>query len=126
MIKVIVFVKRNPELSPEAFHRHWREVHGRLLSENPSLSRHIARYEQNPRSAEDYANGDVDFDGVAIAWYRTRADMEALFAEPDYIEQIRPDEERLSDGAHNVWITSEDEHVVIGDAPGGGAGADPA
>lgn len=115
MIKVIVFVKRHPSLSVEAFHRHWREVHARLVADTPSVARYIVRYEQNPRSAEDYAReGDAGFDGVAIAWYRSRAAMEALFAEPEYLARIRPDEERLSDASRNVWIVSEEEHRVLG------------
>lgn len=113
MIKVIVFVKRNPALTPDAFHRHWRDVHARLVSETPSVARHLVRYEQNPRSVEDYERGEVDFDGVAIAWYRSREDMEALFAEPEYEARIRPDEARLSDVERNVWIVTEDEHVVV-------------
>jgi uncharacterized protein (TIGR02118 family) len=115
MVKVIVFVKRNPSLSVEQFHRHWREVHAPLVSETPSVARHIHRYEQNPRAPEDYARDDDGFDGVAIAWYRSRDEMEALFREPEYLERIRPDEERLSDSARNVWIVCEDENVVIGD-----------
>ncbi|MEZ4331789.1 MAG: EthD domain-containing protein [Myxococcota bacterium] len=115
MIKVIIFVKRHPSLSVEAFHRHWREVHARLVGGTPSVARHIVRYEQNPRSAADYErDGDTGFDGVAIAWYRSRAAMEALFAEPEYLEKIRPDEDRLSDASRNVWIVCEDEHAVIG------------
>ena len=115
MVKVIVFVKRNPALSREAFHREWREIHGRLVAETPSVARHILRYEQNPRSPEDYERGDDTFDGVAIAWYESREEMEALFQEPEYLERIRPDEERLSDAPRNLWIVCEDEHVVIGD-----------
>jgi uncharacterized protein (TIGR02118 family) len=118
MVKVIVFVKRNPALSPEAFHRHWREVHARLVAGTPSVARHILRYEQNPRSADDYARGEVEFDGVAIAWYRSREDMEALFAEPEYLEKIQPDEAYLSDAARNVWIVTDEEHVVVDHANG--------
>lgn len=115
MLKVIVFVKRHPSLGVEAFQRHWREVHARLVAETPSVARHIVRYQQNPRSAADYErDGDAGFDGVAIAWYRSREAMAALFAEPEYLERIRPDEERLSDAARNVWIVCEDEHDVIG------------
>ncbi len=118
MVKVVVMVKRNPELSPEAFHRHWREVHARLVAETPSVARHIVRYEQNPRTQEDYARGEVEFDGVAIAWYRSREDMEALFAEPEYKEKIQPDEAYLSDASRNVWIVTEEEHVVLDRARG--------
>jgi len=118
MIKVIVFVKRHPSLGVEAFRRHWREVHARLVAETPSVSRHIVRYQQNPRSDADYGReGDEGFDGVAIAWYRSRTEMEALFAEPEYLARIRPDEARLSDVSRNVWIVCEEEHEVVGEAP---------
>ena len=113
MIKVIVMVKRNPALTPEAFHAHWRDVHARLVSETPSVARHIARYEQNHRTPEDYERGEVDFDGVAIAWYRSREDMDAVFQEPEYLAKIAPDEARLSDMERNVWLVTEEEEVVI-------------
>lgn len=120
MIKVIVFVKRNPSLSRDEFHRHWREVHARLVADTPSVARHILRYEQNPRSAEDYARDEDGYDGVAIAWYASREAMEAVFAEPEYLEKIQPDEQRLSDPERNVWIVCEDEHTVIGDVRSAG------
>ena len=113
MIKVVVLIRRHPALSPEEFHRHWREHHAPLVAGTPSVARHILRYEQNPRVAEDYARGEVDFDGVAIAWYRSRADMDAVFAEPEYLEKIRPDEDYLSDASRNVWIVTEEEYPVI-------------
>ena len=114
MIKVIVFVKRNPSFTAEEFHRHWRDVHARLVADTSSVARHILRYEQNPRSQEDYERGEDGFDGVAIAWYRNREAMEALFSEPQYLERIRPDEERLSDPSRNLWIVCDEERVVIG------------
>ena len=114
MIKVIVMVKRNPSLSSAEFHRHWRKVHARLVADTPSVARHIVRYEQNHRTEDDYARSEVDFDGVAIAWYRTREDMEAVFAEPEYQAKVAPDEARLSDVERNVWIVTEEEEIVIG------------
>ena len=113
MIKVIVMVKRNPEFTPQEFHRHWREVHARLVADTPSVARHIVRYEQNHRTEEDYARGEPEFDGVAIAWYRSQADMEAVFAEPEYQSKIAPDEAKLSDAERNVWIVTEEEETVI-------------
>jgi uncharacterized protein (TIGR02118 family) len=113
VIKVIVMVKRHPRLTPEAFHRHWREVHARLVSETPSVSRHIIRYEQNHRTAEDYARGDVEFDGVAVAWYESREELDAVFEEPEYKAKIAPDEAALSDAENNVWIVTEEEEVII-------------
>ncbi len=113
MIKLICFVKRHPSLTPEAFHHHWRNVHARLILDTPSVARHLLGYQQNPRSLEDYERGEPPFDGVAIAWYRDAAAMEALFSEPEYLEKIRPDELTLSDLERNQWILCDDAHTVI-------------
>jgi len=113
MLKLICFIRRNPALSPEQFHRHWRDVHAELLRNTPSVARHLLRYEQNPRAPGDYARGEPDCDGVAIAWYRDRAAMEALFSEPEYLQNIAPDERYLSDPARTQWILCDEEREVI-------------
>lgn len=114
MLKLICFVKRNPALSPEAFHRHWREVHGPLIRNTQTVARHLLAYEQNPRAMQDYERGEPDWDGVAIAWYADQAAMDALFQEPDYLALIAPDEQYLSDPKATQWILCHEERRVIG------------
>jgi EthD domain-containing protein len=113
MLKLICFIRRNAALTPEQFHRHWRDVHAELLRNTPSVARHLLRYEQNPRALEDYARGEPDCDGVAIAWYRDRPAMEALFSEPEYLEKIAPDERYLSDAARTQWVLCDEERQVL-------------
>jgi len=113
MLKLICFVRRNAALSPEEFHRHWRDVHAQLLRNTPSVARHLLGYEQNPRALADYARGEADWDGVAIAWYRDQAAMDALFSEPEYLEKIAPDELYLSDAQRTQWILCEEERTVL-------------
>ena len=112
MVKVIVLIKRHPDLSIEAFRRRWRE-HAQLLLDTPSVCRHLLRYEQNLRTDEDYARGDDDFDGVMSAWYPSREEMEAVFEEPEYKSKLAPDEQTLSDADRNVWIVTEEEEVFF-------------
>lgn len=114
MLKLICFVKRNPALSAEQFHQHWRDVHAPLIRNTPSIARHLLSYQQNPRAAADYARGEPDWDGVAIACYADRAAMEALFNEPDYHAHIALDERYLSDPDQTQWILCEEERQVIG------------
>ncbi|MCZ7531446.1 MAG: EthD domain-containing protein [Acidimicrobiia bacterium] len=71
MIKLIALVKRNPELSREEFHRHWREHHGPLIRNSEAANRYVVRYEQNHRLADDYDRdgtgiGDRGFDGASF------------------------------------------------------------
>jgi len=115
MITLVCPVKRRNPLSAEEFHRHWREVHARIIRDTPSLARHLISYTQHPAAASEYLNGrEPEWDGVAIAQYASRADMEALFNEPDYHALLRPDEEYLSDPAAVRWIISEKIHRVLG------------
>jgi uncharacterized protein (TIGR02118 family) len=113
LIKLICFVRRNPALSAEQFHRHWRDVHAPLIRNTPEVARHLLKYEQNPRAEADYARGEPDCDGVAIAWYRSQAEMDALFAEPVYLEKVLPDEQYLSDPLRTQWILCEEERTVL-------------
>ena len=112
MIKLICVVKRNPSLSVEEFHDHWRGRHARLISETPGVADRIVRYEQNHRSAADYKRGG-DFDGVAIQWFDARDDFVAMVGDPEYQASVAPDERELLDLDGLVWILTEEEEVVI-------------
>ena len=115
MITLICPVKRRHPLSPEEFHRHWRDVHARLIADTPALARHLLSYTQHPAApAEDLDGREPEWDGVAIAQYSSRKDMEALFAEPEYHTLLRPDEEYLTDPAQVRWILCENIHRVLG------------
>src|SRR5438445_9524 len=113
MIKLICVVKRNPSLSIEEFHEHWRGPHARLISETPGVADRIVRYEQNHRAAADYKRGG-DFDGVAIQWFESMDDFVAMVADPEYSELIAPDEDRFLDRDSFVWLLTEREETIIG------------
>ena len=112
MVKLICFVKRNPALSIDAFHDHWRGQHARLIRETPVAAERIVRYEQNHRAPEDYARGG-EFDGVAIQWFESMRDFVSMILDPDYQARVAPDEEVLLDRGGLAWIITEGEEVVI-------------
>jgi uncharacterized protein (TIGR02118 family) len=112
VIKLICFVKRNPSLSVEEFHDHWRGRHARLIRETPGVADRIVRYEQNHRAAQDYERGG-EFDGVAIQWFDSMDDFVAMVGDPEYQAQVAPDERTLLDLDGIVWILTEREEVVI-------------
>lgn len=114
MITLVCPVNRRPGLAPGEYHRHWREVHARLIAGTPSLARHLLAYTQYPAAPSSYADGrEPPWDGVAIARYASRASMDALFAEPDYRRVLLPDEQYLSDPAAVRWIVCESPNHVI-------------
>jgi hypothetical protein len=112
VIKLICFVKRNPSLSVDEFHDHWRGRHGRLIRETPGVADRLVRYEQNHRCPEDYERGG-DFDGVAIQWFDSMDDFVAMVGDREYQARVAPDERALLDLDGIVWILTEEEEVVI-------------
>lgn len=116
MIKLIVAVRRHPDLSVEAFQRHWRIEHARLVRECPATRRYVRRYVQCHTLASEYGAGAVAFDGTAELWFDTLADKDAFFADPDYLRDVRPDEARFADMAETVFFVTEEVPVLDGPA----------
>ena len=112
MIKVIVAIHRNPELTPEQFHHHWRTQHARLVRESPASRRYIRKYIQCHTLPEAYENGEAAFDGTAELWFDSVADRDAFFTDPDYLAEIQPDEGRFADMSRTVFFVTEEEAVV--------------
>lgn len=113
-VKNIEFVNRRPGTTLEAFRRHWREVHGPLAARIPVL----CRYEQNHLCVSQYA-GDASpaYDGLAITWFASTADMKRGAAMPEYIETRADETKFLPDGHLPIIITRE--HVLFGQENGG-------
>jgi hypothetical protein len=114
VIKLICFVKRNPSLSVEEFHRHWREDHARIIVDTPDFADRIVRYEQNHRLPADYEQGDDrGFDGVAIQWFESPDDFVAMISSDGYRDRVAPDEAVLLDGDGLAWMLTDVEHAPI-------------
>jgi uncharacterized protein (TIGR02118 family) len=109
------FVKRNPALSVEEFHQHWRTRHADLIRNNPAAQRYVKRYEQNHRLASDYGHGEPEYDGAVSQWFESADDFWAMVTDPTYQAEVGPDERSLLDFDKTVWILTEVEEVMIGD-----------
>jgi uncharacterized protein (TIGR02118 family) len=91
MICRMGLLTRRPDLTPEAFRRHWRDVHGPLAARMPGLR----RYEQNhvvdsSQLAIDHARGDWDLDGISQLWFDDAEAMRAAARSPAF-EPTVPD-----------------------------------
>jgi uncharacterized protein (TIGR02118 family) len=117
MVRLTCLLRRKEGLSPEEFHKHWREVHGPLIAATKSGS-HVLRYEQHPRPLDDYA-GDSDrgFDGVTVQWFESMDAYRAHMAEPDFGE-IWADIERFLDTDRLHFVLTEHPRVVMSDDAG--------
>ncbi|MDD3763775.1 MAG: EthD domain-containing protein [Nevskiales bacterium] len=111
MIKLIVAIHRLPDMSPEAFHRHWRTQHAELVKNSPATRKYVRKYVQCHTTPESYEQDEVAYDGTAELWFDSAADRDAFFSDPDYLATIRPDEGRFADMTRTVFFVTEEEPV---------------
>jgi uncharacterized protein (TIGR02118 family) len=112
MIKLIVAVKRHPDMSPEAFHAYWRESHSAKVKSIAASERYVRRYEQCHTLPEEYAGGEPAYDGTAELWFDSVADKEAFFSDPDYLAIVQPDEFHFADMEQTRFFMTEVEGVI--------------
>ncbi len=108
-VKNIEFVNRRPGMPLAPFRAYWQDVHGPIATRIPVLR----RYEQNHLQLAAYAAAPAPaYDGLAITWFDSTADMKAGTRTPEY-HITRADEPNfLPDGHLPIIVTTE--HVLIG------------
>jgi hypothetical protein len=116
MIRLTALLRRNPALSADEFHAHWRDVHAAKILSVPRIGDWVVRYEQHLRVPAEAGRwtGSEGFDGMTLQWYRSLDDFEAMIRDPDYRRIVGPDEEYLLDLARSVYlITTEEPRTII-------------
>jgi uncharacterized protein (TIGR02118 family) len=107
-VKNIEFVNKRRGMALEAFRAYWRNVHGPLASKIPVLH----RYEQNHLALSEYAKAAPPaYDGLAITWFASTADMKRGTITPQYAATRADEANFLPDGHLPIIITRE--HVVV-------------
>lgn len=112
MIKLVVAVKRHPDMTPEAFHAYWRESHSAKVRAIAASGRYVRRYSQFHTLPEEYAQGEPAYDGTAELWFDSVEDKEAFFSDPDYLAQVQPDEFKFADREKTAFFMTEEERVL--------------
>jgi uncharacterized protein (TIGR02118 family) len=112
MIKLIVAVRKRPDMSVEEFQDHWRTRHADLVRNSPATAKYIRKYIQCHTMPVQYEQGEVAFDGTAELWFDNVADMEAFYSDPDYLRDVQPDEARFADMSNTVFFVTEEELVL--------------
>lgn len=112
MIKLIVAIRKRPDMSAGDFQDHWRNRHAELVRDNPATARYVRKYVQCHTMLDQYEQGEVAFDGTAELWFDTVADKDAFFSDPDYLRDVQPDEARFADMTRTVFFVTEEEPVL--------------
>jgi uncharacterized protein (TIGR02118 family) len=111
LIKLIVAIKRNPQMTPAEFHDYWRNEHAAKVRELRA-SNLIRRYVQAHTLESEYASGEPAFDGTAELWFETMLDKEAFYSDPEYLDKVAPDEKVFADMAHTLFFITTEEVVL--------------
>jgi len=107
-VKNIEFVNRRRSMPLASFRAYWRNVHGPLAGTIPVLR----RYEQNHLAMAEYARDETPpFDGLAITWFASTADMKYGTTTPEYATTRADERHFLPDGHLPIIITRE--HFVV-------------
>ena len=113
MIKFNIVLRRKAGTTHEQFVDHHRNVHAALFSSLPEVQRFVRRYVQ-VHATGDAIPGlpDSKIDGTTEIWFDDVAGLAGVFASQNYLDQIRPDEERFLD-LHACEFLVGTEHGVI-------------
>jgi uncharacterized protein (TIGR02118 family) len=121
-IKLFTFGRRREGMTTDEFHTYWRDVHGPMVAGEPTLRRHVRRFELNHRLADDYARdayrpegAGAGYDGVAVLWFDSMDDFQALLAEPAHAA-VADDGANFREDAQLLVFTHDPEEIV--DKPG--------
>ena len=112
MVKFVGCLRRKPGMSEAEFHHYWRNIHGPLVKSVAEFSRYIRKYVQG-HTVSDPVPGfpppiSPPFDGIAELWFDSVVDIGKAFAEPRYLEIIRPDELKFLDLATcSIFVVEE-------------------
>jgi uncharacterized protein (TIGR02118 family) len=107
-VKNIEFVNRRPGMALEVFRAYWHNVHGPLASTIPVMH----RYEQNHLALSEYQKGAAPaYDGLAITWFASTADMKRGTTTPEYAATRADEPNFLPDGHLPIIVTRE--HRVL-------------
>jgi uncharacterized protein (TIGR02118 family) len=107
---------RRPDVSPEAFRRHWREIHGPLAARLPGLRRYRQIHLLRRVALDGVADPGWPLDGISQLWFAAGADMRALASTPAY-GAVAADEPRFMRPSRVVVA----ERQVLRTAPDGAA-----
>ena len=117
MTTLIVCIRRKPGLTPREFSDYWRDRHGPLIQACPEFKRHLVSYVQyhavDGHSAIAQMFGvSGDYDGVAVLQFHNEQALQAAFAEPAYLANIRPDEPNFVDLENSLPIIAHPAVMV--------------
>jgi uncharacterized protein (TIGR02118 family) len=107
-VKSIEFVNRPQDMDVERFHAYWRDVHGPIAARIPVLRRYV---QSHARMGAYKGGREPVYDGCAITWFDSTADMRLSATTPEYAA-TRADEANFLPPGHLPIVIAR-EHVIV-------------
>lgn len=120
MIKLVATIQRRSDWSREDWLSHYAERHGPLTASVHAFTRHSTKYIQNyvlsVLQAVPPEQSAAAYDGVSELWFADVPALLAAYAEPEYMDILRPDELRFNT-FETIKVLLGTEHVIDEGAP---------
>jgi len=124
VIKLVMVIRRRNDVTPEEFHRYWREEHGPLargLLDPLNLRRYVQTHtlDSDLNAQLAAARGTVEaFDGVAELWWESLDDLIAALGSEDGQRanaELAADEARFIDLERSSLFLTEEQVIFDSD-----------
>ena len=113
MIKFTILLKRKSTLTHEQFVDYHRTQHAPLFTSIPVVQAHVRRYvQQHALPVELPGMPPVKYDGITELWFDDVPAIATVFGDPEYLAQIRPDEEKFLDLHGCDFVVSQETPIL--------------
>lgn len=124
-VKLTFYFKKRPDISYEAFHKHWQTVHADLAVGSKAFAAYNTRYIQYHLYPEDKKKAAsfegfemLDFDGSSEIHVKSFEDAKKFFESEEYVASMREDEGNWL--ARPVYMMVGYDNLIYGKAMEGG------
>ena len=107
--KNVGFVRRKPDMTVEAFQRHWLDIHGPLGAAIPGMRRFV---QSHTRLAAYDRGREPAWDGIGLVWFDDTASLRAATRTPEW-DRAKADVGNLVAPDSLAFIVTT-EHVIAG------------
>lgn len=113
MIKFSIFLRRREGTTHEDFVHYHKTNHAPLFTALPEVKQYVRKYTQChglPVSLPGLP--DAYYDGITELWFDDVESIGKVFSSKDYMQKIRPDEEKFLDLKTCGFLVSTEKHVI--------------
>jgi uncharacterized protein (TIGR02118 family) len=113
MFKLDILIVRRADMTHAQFSDYWQDKHGAFFASQPIVKKTVRRYVQTRTLADSPAGlSAAPFDGIAQIWFDDVDGFLEYLRSPNYMDIIRPDEERFTDPTRVQFMFSREMPII--------------